>query len=112
MEVTRPPPRVRAYACPCVSPSNESRVVVAEMAPGAQGGGATFRTRPRKQGVYPANPPPRWQVTDLSLVAAFLVWRDAPAAHRRCTELIADDVLLTGVLQGETGSNVARNFTV
>ena len=35
-----------------------------------------------------------------------------PGAHRRCALLITDDVLLTGVLQGETGSNVARNFTV
>ena len=109
MEVTLPPPIVRAYVCQCVSPSNESRVVDAEMAPGAPGGGATFRTRPRKQGVYP---PPRWQVTDLSLVAAFLVWRDAPGADRRCTLLIADDVLLTGVVHGEAGSNVTRNFTV
>ena len=103
---------MRAYACPCVSRSNESRVVVAEMAPGARGGGATFRTRPRKQGVYPVYPPPRWQVTDLALVAAFLVWRDAPGADRRCTLLVADDVLLTRVLQGEAGSNVTRNFTV
>jgi hypothetical protein len=79
MEAKPPPPIVRAVACPCVSPNNESRVVFAEMAPGAGGGGVTFRTRPRKQGVYPVYPPlpPRWQVTDLSLVAAFLVWRDA-----------------------------------
>jgi hypothetical protein len=101
---------VRAVACPCVSPSNESRVVFAEMAPGARGGGVTFRTRPRKQGVYPP-PPPRWQVTDLSLVAVFLVWRDAPGADRRCTPAHCL-VLLTGVLQGEAGSNVTRNFTV
>jgi hypothetical protein len=55
-----------------VSRSNESRVVVAEMAQGAGGGGVTFRTRPQKQGVYPVYTPPRWQVTDLSVLSLAL----------------------------------------
>jgi hypothetical protein len=92
MEATPLPPIVRAVACPCVSPSNESRVVFAEMAPGARGGGVNFRTRPRKQGGLPGLPASVSQMVAghrPQSCRSFPRLARRPGPDRRCTLLIA-----------------------
>lgn len=92
-------------------PSNESRDVVAEMEPGAQEGGATFRTRPPKRGSAPCT---RLLDGRSPTSVSSVAMREIKRRGVRSNGVAEDDVLTAAVLRCEAGSNVTEDldFTV